>query len=79
MAGRFNHLEHRKRGSTMENQSDRTIPIAANFAVEPVEESLRFWGQELEIPFKIDFAAYEQIFQLLLRISYRMETGYNPI
>jgi len=50
----------------MENQSEKTIAIAATFTAEPLEESLSFWKQELGIPFKVEFAPYDQVFQQLL-------------
>ena len=43
-----------------------SIAITATFTAEPVEASLRFWMQELEIPTNIAFAPYNQVFQQLL-------------
>ncbi len=42
------------------------LAIAATFTAEPIEQSLNFWMQELEIETKIEFAPYNQIFQQLL-------------
>lgn len=42
------------------------IAITATFTAEPVEESLAFWTAELELPVKIEFAPYNQVFQQLL-------------
>ena len=50
----------------LKNLAERTIAVAATFTAEPVEDSLRFWGQELRLPFKIEFAPYNQVFQQLL-------------
>lgn len=47
-------------------QPIQTIAVAATFTAEPIEESLVFWLQELEIAGKIDFASYNQLFQELL-------------
>ena len=66
-----------KQASTLENQSERTISIAATFTGEPVEESLNFWGRELEIPFKIEFAPYNQVFQQLLDPSSLISKNKN--
>ena len=44
----------------------QTIAITSTFTAEPVEESLLFWMQELEIPSVIEFAPYNQVFQQLL-------------
>ena len=43
-----------------------TLAIAATFTAEPVKESLSFWLQELDLPFEIKFAPYNQVFQELL-------------
>ncbi|MGE5215795.1 MAG: HAD-IIIC family phosphatase, partial [Chloroflexota bacterium] len=43
-----------------------TIAIAATFVAEPVEQGLGFWLQELEMPARITFASYNQVFQQLL-------------
>jgi FkbH-like protein len=43
-----------------------TIAVAATFTAEPVEAALRFWMQELQVPAKITFAPYSQVFQQLV-------------
>ncbi len=42
------------------------LVVAATFTARPLEESLRFWREQFEIPFDIEFAPYGQIFQSLL-------------
>jgi FkbH-like protein len=42
------------------------IVVAATFTAEPVEESLRFWMNELEISGDVHFAPFSQVFQQLL-------------
>ncbi len=42
------------------------LVISATFTAEPVEESLVFWGQELDKPFDVQFGPYNQVFQQLL-------------
>ncbi len=44
----------------------RTITIASSFTAEPVEETLGFWMEELDLKSNIEFAPYNQIFQQLL-------------
>ncbi|HIK28475.1 MAG: HAD-IIIC family phosphatase [Oscillatoriaceae bacterium SKW80] len=41
------------------------IAITATFTAEPVEESLAFWLKQLDIPYQINFAPYNQVFQQL--------------
>ncbi len=43
-----------------------TVAICGTFTTEPIEEPLRFWFDELEIPGRIKFAPYDQVFQQLL-------------
>ncbi|HPU55900.1 MAG TPA: amino acid adenylation domain-containing protein, partial [Verrucomicrobiota bacterium] len=43
-----------------------TLAVAATFTAEPVEESLRYWSNELELTAQIEFAPYNQVFQQLL-------------
>jgi FkbH-like protein/FkbM family methyltransferase len=50
-------------------QKKQTIAIAATFTAEPVEESIAFWMQALDIPSQIEFAPYNQVFQQLLAPS----------
>lgn len=42
------------------------LVIAANFTAEPVEDSLKFWGDYFGVLTRIEFAPYNQIFQQLL-------------
>jgi amino acid adenylation domain-containing protein/FkbH-like protein/non-ribosomal peptide synthase protein (TIGR01720 family) len=43
-----------------------TLAITATFTAEPVAESLEFWLQELDLPARVEFAPYNQLFQQLL-------------
>ncbi|HYG24753.1 MAG TPA: amino acid adenylation domain-containing protein [Verrucomicrobiae bacterium] len=43
-----------------------TLAIAATFTAEPIEESLRYWSTELDLPLRAAFAPYNQVFQELL-------------
>jgi amino acid adenylation domain-containing protein/FkbH-like protein len=40
--------------------------IAATFTAEPLEESIRFWIRELELPAQLEFAPYNQVIQQIL-------------
>jgi FkbH-like protein len=44
----------------------QNIAIAANFTIEPIEETLEFFLKELRIANQITFAPYNQIFQELI-------------
>jgi FkbH-like protein len=43
-----------------------SLCVVANFTAEPIEEFLRYWFAELQIPVIIRFAPYNQVFQQLL-------------
>ena len=56
--------------------------IAANFTAEPVEDTLRFWGDYFGLPIRLSFAPYNQIFQQLLdteSLLARNRSGANVI
>jgi FkbH-like protein/FkbM family methyltransferase len=42
------------------------LVIASNFTAEPIEDSLKFWGDHFGAPIRLEFAPYNQIFQQLL-------------
>jgi FkbH-like protein len=44
----------------------RTIAVAATFTAEPVVQSLAFWLKQLDLPMRVTFAPYNQVFQQLL-------------
>lgn len=43
-----------------------TLAITATFTAEPLSEPLRYWLDRLELPAKVEFAPYNQVFQQLL-------------
>ncbi|NET58108.1 MAG: FkbM family methyltransferase [Symploca sp. SIO2E6] len=47
-------------------QKKQQLAVTATFTAEPVEKSLAFWMQELDMPSQIEFAPYGQVFQELL-------------
>ncbi|HEX6288920.1 MAG TPA: condensation domain-containing protein, partial [Herpetosiphonaceae bacterium] len=42
------------------------IVVAASFTADPIADALAFWMEEFNIPLRLDFAAYGQVFQQLL-------------
>lgn len=58
---------------------NQTIAVTATFTAEPVEESLAFWMQELELPFQVEFAPYNQVFQQLLDPGSLLNQNKNGI
>jgi FkbH-like protein len=52
--------------NTPSTSAQTAIAITATFTTEPIQDSLEFWLQELGLPFEIQFAPYNQVFQQLL-------------
>jgi amino acid adenylation domain-containing protein/FkbH-like protein len=44
----------------------QTLAVAATFTAEPLEEPLAWWMSELDVPARVRFAPYNQVFQELL-------------
>jgi len=60
----------------------RRVAIAATFTAEPLEESLAFWFEQLRLPFKTQFAPFNQVFQELLDRTSLLssnERGFNVV
>ncbi len=56
------------------------ITITATFTAEPVQDSLHFWLEELGLPYSVQFAPYNQVFQQLLdptSVLFTNRSGYN--
>jgi len=49
-----------------EEKAAANLVVAANFTAEPLEDSLKFWGEHFGAAMRIEFAPYNQIFQQLL-------------
>jgi FkbH-like protein len=47
-------------------EQKQTLAITATFTAEPIEDALRFWMRQLDLPAHIEFAPYNQVFQQLL-------------
>jgi len=66
------------------SQSSDELPlcVASTFTAEPLEESLRFWGEQIKRPVRVEFAPYNQVFQQLLDPAsafHRNRRGVNMI
>jgi FkbH-like protein/FkbM family methyltransferase len=63
--------------------SDATqLSVASTFTAEPLEDSLRFWGEHFNRPVRVEFAPYNQVFQQLLDPTsafHRNRAGINSI
>jgi FkbH-like protein len=55
------------------------LVIAATFTAEPTEPSLRFWSEQFQFPFEVDFAPYGQIFQQLLDPASELRQGTGVV
>jgi FkbH-like protein/FkbM family methyltransferase len=58
------------------------LTVASNFTAEPLEDSLKFWGDHFGIRLDIEFAPYNQVFQQLLDAGsalHRNSGGINAI
>jgi FkbH-like protein len=80
-------LSHFKLPAKLESQAQAakvrwhqpTIAVAATFTVEPLRESLSFWLQTLELPWQIEFAPYNQVFQQLLDPGSKLSQNQDGI
>jgi FkbH-like protein len=50
----------------MQVKAPACLTIAATFTADPIDETLRFWASELDLPFKLVLAPYNQLFQQLM-------------
>jgi FkbH-like protein len=57
----------------------QTVAVTATFTVEPLEESLAFWLEQINMPASIAFAQYNQVFQQLLDPSSLIATNQGGI
>jgi FkbH-like protein/FkbM family methyltransferase len=55
------------------------LVIASNFTAEPIEDSLRFWGDHFGIQIDVEFAPYSQIFQQLLDTGSAFRRNSNGV
>lgn len=57
----------------------QSLVISATFTAELVEPALNFWMNELDLPFSIEFAPYNQVFQQLLDPTSLFNQNQNGI
>jgi FkbH-like protein len=70
-------LEHKVQANRTREQ--KRITIAATFTAEPIEQTISFWMEKLDIASKIEFAPYNQVFQQLLDHSSLLSRNRNGI
>jgi FkbH-like protein/FkbM family methyltransferase len=75
---RFTYLDRPEKRESVE-VSKTKIVIASTFTAEPVEDSLKFWGDYLEFPVQVSFAPYSQVFQELLNPSSQLRRNQDGI
>jgi len=57
----------------------QAIAVAATFVPDLVKSSLDFWMEELKIPYRIEFAPFNQVFQELLDTKSLLRTNRNGL
>lgn len=57
----------------------KTLAISATYTAEPVEDALALWMKELNLPFQIQFAPYNQVFQELLNPSSLLSSNRDGV
>jgi len=62
-----------------EEKTATKLVIASNFTPEPVEDSLRFWGDHFGVPIDVEFSPYNQIFQQLLDTGSAFHKNTNGV
>jgi len=55
-----------ERADGSDGKAAANLVVAANFTAEPLEDSLRFWGEHFGFRLGVEFAPYNQVFQQLL-------------
>ncbi|MEH2196819.1 amino acid adenylation domain-containing protein [Nostoc sp.] len=59
--------------------SNQKIVITATFTSEPIEDSLSYWLEEIGVPYSIEFAPYNQVFQELLNPVSLLTNNQNGV
>jgi FkbH-like protein/FkbM family methyltransferase len=54
------------RAGAGDEKAGLNLLVASNFTAEPLEDSLKFWGDHFGVPVRPEFAPYDQVFQQLL-------------
>lgn len=63
---RLRYLEPTATEQSSQAETKTPLVVNATFTAEPLEESLVFWGQELDRPVDVQFGPYNQVLQQLL-------------
>lgn len=72
----------RPASGTSQPQDEVPLCVGSTFTAEPLEDSLRFWGDQLGRPVRVEFAPYNQVFQQLLDPAsdfHRNRSGVNML
>jgi FkbH-like protein/FkbM family methyltransferase len=54
------------RADAGDGKAATNLLIGSNFTAQPLEDSLKFWGDHFGVPVRPEFAPYDQVFQQLL-------------
>ncbi len=55
------------------------INITGSFTIEPIEKSLKFWFEKIDLPSVLNFVGFNQIFQQLLNPASEFNTTKNGL
>ncbi len=79
---KFKYLEKFQTQDKTSEKEKHTVCISSTFTSDPLEDSLKFWDNYLDLSLNIQFAPYNQVFQELLNPQSLLSTnqnGYNVI
>ena len=79
---KFKYLDRFESQEKSPQELKSTICIASTFTADPIEDSLKYWSSFFNIPYDIQFAPYNQVFQELLNPQSLLSTndnGFNVI
>lgn len=68
--------------SYLETHQVHNVVVSANYTAEPVEDVIKFWGDQFDLSLDLKFAPYNQVFQELLdpgSLFSRNEIGTNVL
>ena len=65
--------------SSEESDIESFLAITSTFTAEPLEDVLEFWGRQLNLPVRVKFTPYNQVFQQLLDPSSLLMSAANGL
>jgi len=68
-----------ERVNAAEEAERTTFVVASNITADPVEDSLKFWGDHFHASVQVEFAPYDQIFQQLLDTGSAFRTNRSGV